>query len=125
MIYLTAFRSVTLSFLHAIITATFLAMLFARLGWISEMLPGVGHLGIGVLAFYHAIGSLSFPSPDKPSFRSGRPSFLSTSLARLRENSIASLANISTCATHPRRYVSFIQIHIKFFASSPMTLESR
>jgi len=60
MIYLTAFRSVTLSFLHVIITATFLAMVFARLGWISETLPGVGHLGIGILAFYHAIASLSF-----------------------------------------------------------------
>lgn len=60
MIYLTAFRSVTLSGLHVIITVTFLTMVFARLGWISETLPGVGHLGIGVLAFYHAIASLSF-----------------------------------------------------------------
>jgi succinate-acetate transporter protein len=60
MIYLTAFRSVALSFLHVIITATFLAMVFARLGWISETIPGVGHLSIGVLAFYHAIASLSF-----------------------------------------------------------------
>jgi succinate-acetate transporter protein len=60
MIYLTAFRSVALSGLHIIITVTFLAMVFARLGWISETLPGVGHLGIGVLAFYHAIASLSF-----------------------------------------------------------------
>jgi hypothetical protein len=51
---------VTLSGLHVIITVTFLAMVFARLGWISETLPGVGHLGIGVLAFYHAIASLSF-----------------------------------------------------------------
>jgi hypothetical protein len=33
---------------------------FSRLGWISETLPGVGHLAIGILAFYHAIGSLSF-----------------------------------------------------------------
>ena len=60
MIYLTAFRSVTLSCLHSIITATFLTMLFARLGWISETLPGVGHVVIGILAFYHAIPSLSF-----------------------------------------------------------------
>jgi uncharacterized protein len=60
MIYLTAFRSMTLSFLHVIITATFLATIFARLGWISETLPGVGHLGIGIVAFYHAIASLSF-----------------------------------------------------------------
>lgn len=60
MIYLTAFRSVTLSCLHGIITMTFLAMVFARLGWISDTLPGVGHLSIGVLAFYHAIASLSF-----------------------------------------------------------------
>jgi hypothetical protein len=60
MIYLTAFRSMTLSILHVIITATFLTMVFARLGWISETLPGVGHLTIGILAFYHAIASLSF-----------------------------------------------------------------
>jgi len=60
MIYLTAFRSATLSFLHVIITMTFLAMVFSRLGWISEVLPGAGHLAIGLLAFYHAIASLSF-----------------------------------------------------------------
>jgi hypothetical protein len=60
MIYLTAFRSVTLSVLHVVITATFLAMVFARLGWISETLPGAGHLAVGILAFYHAIASLSF-----------------------------------------------------------------
>jgi succinate-acetate transporter protein len=60
MIYLTAFRSMTLSFLHVIITATFLATVFTKLGWISEVLPGLGHLGIGIVAFYHAIASLSF-----------------------------------------------------------------
>ena len=35
-------------------------MVFARRAWIDETLPGVGHLAIGILAFYHAIGSLSF-----------------------------------------------------------------
>jgi succinate-acetate transporter protein len=59
MIYLTAYRSFALSLLHAIITLTFLTIVFARLGVISELLPGIGHLFIGILAFYHAIGSLS------------------------------------------------------------------
>lgn len=73
MIYLTAFRSVTLSLLHVIITATFLAMVFARMGLISETLPGVGHLGIGVLAFYHAIASLSFAFTGKAIVPLGPP----------------------------------------------------
>jgi uncharacterized protein len=59
MVYLTAYRSVALSLLHAIITLTFLSTVCMRLNLISETLPGVAHLAVGTLAFYHAIGSLS------------------------------------------------------------------
>lgn len=59
MVYLTAYRSVALSLLHAAITLTFLSTVCMRLDLISETLPGVAHLVVGTLAFYHAIGSLS------------------------------------------------------------------
>jgi succinate-acetate transporter protein len=59
MVYLTAYRSVALSLLHIIITVTFLSTVCMRLNLISETLPGLAHLAVGTLAFYHAIGSLS------------------------------------------------------------------
>lgn len=59
MVYLTTYRSVALSLLHVVITLTFLSTVCMRLGLISETLPGVAHLVVGALAFYHAIGSLS------------------------------------------------------------------
>ncbi len=59
MIYLTAYRSVALTLLHAVITMTFFSTVCMRLNLTSEMFPGVAHLAVGILAFYHAIGSLS------------------------------------------------------------------
>ena len=59
MVYLTAYRSVALSLLHAVITLTFFSTVCIRLNLTSEMVPGVAHLAVGILAFYHAIGSLS------------------------------------------------------------------
>ncbi|MDR4480689.1 MAG: acetate uptake transporter [Nitrospira sp.] len=59
MVYLTAYRNLTLSALHIVITLTFLATTFARLDFISELLPGWGHLLVGLMAFYHAVGSLT------------------------------------------------------------------
>ena len=59
MIFLTAYRNLTLSALHVVITLTFLATTFARLDFISELLPGWGHLIVGLMAFYHAVGSLT------------------------------------------------------------------
>ncbi len=59
MVYLTAYRSVALSLLHVVITLTFLSTVCMRLDLISETLPGIAHLVVGTLAFYHAIGSLS------------------------------------------------------------------
>lgn len=59
MIYLTAYRNFTLSLLHVIITLTFLVTSLARLDFISETLPGFGHIVVGLIAFYHAIASLT------------------------------------------------------------------
>jgi succinate-acetate transporter protein len=59
MIFLTAYRNLTLSALHVVITVTFLATTFARLDFISELLPGWGHIIVGLMAFYHAVGSLT------------------------------------------------------------------
>lgn len=59
MVYLTAYRSVALCFLHLVITLTFFSTVCMRLNLISETLPGLAHLAVGTLAFYHAIGSLS------------------------------------------------------------------
>ena len=74
MIYLTAYRSVALSLLHVIITLTFLASVLGRLGVVSsETLPGLGHLCIGLLAFYHAIGSLSLAFTGKALLPLGQP----------------------------------------------------
>lgn len=59
MVYLTAYRSVALCLLHVVITLTFFSTVCMRLNLISETLPGLAHLTVGTLAFYHAIGSLS------------------------------------------------------------------
>jgi hypothetical protein len=59
MVYLTAYRSVALSLLHVVITLTFFSTVCVKLNLTSEMFPGVAHLAVGTLAFYHAIGSLS------------------------------------------------------------------
>ncbi len=60
MVHLTAYRNTTLCALHLIITATFLLTFLARLNFIGELLPGVFHILVGLMAFYHAIASLTF-----------------------------------------------------------------
>ncbi|MBS0169028.1 MAG: acetate uptake transporter [Nitrospira sp.] len=59
MVFLTAYRNLTLSALHVVITLTFLTTTFAGLDFISELLPGWGHIIVGLMAFYHAVGSLT------------------------------------------------------------------
>ncbi|MGQ0810751.1 MAG: acetate uptake transporter [Nitrospiraceae bacterium] len=54
MVYLTAYRNFTLSFLHAVITLTFAATSLARLDVITETLPGILHIAVGLIAFYYA-----------------------------------------------------------------------
>jgi uncharacterized protein len=60
MVYLTAYRNTTLCVLHVVITATFLLTFLARLDLISELLPGIFHILVGLMAFYHAVASLTF-----------------------------------------------------------------
>jgi hypothetical protein len=45
--------------LNLIITLTFLSTLLARLGLIGETGPGLFHIVVGVMAFYHAVASLT------------------------------------------------------------------
>jgi uncharacterized protein len=59
MTYLTAYRNATLCILHVIITMTFSSTVLARLDMIGETIPGVLHLVVGLMAFYHAVASLT------------------------------------------------------------------
>lgn len=59
MVYLTAYRNATLCMLHLIITISFVSTLLARLSLISETGPGIFHIVVGVMAFYHAVASLT------------------------------------------------------------------
>lgn len=59
MVYLTAYKNTTLCVLHVIITITFSSTVLARLGIIGETLPGILHIVVGLMAFYHAVASLT------------------------------------------------------------------
>lgn len=59
MVYLTAYRNTTLCILHMVITITFSSTVLARLDLITETLPGLLHIVVGLLAFYHAVASLT------------------------------------------------------------------
>jgi succinate-acetate transporter protein len=59
MVYLTAYRNATLCILHVFITACFSFTVLARLDLITETVPGLLHIMVGVMAFYHAVASLT------------------------------------------------------------------
>jgi uncharacterized protein len=59
MVYLTAYRNATLCTLHIVITFTFAFTVLARLDAISETIPGFLHIVVGLMAFYHAVASLT------------------------------------------------------------------
>ena len=73
MVYLTAYRNVTLSVLHLFVSFTFLVTTFARLDFISDVLPGWGHLVVGFLAFYYAVASLTQAFTGRALFPLGPP----------------------------------------------------
>jgi succinate-acetate transporter protein len=73
MVYLTAYRNTTLSLLHAIIAATFVVTSLERLDMISETLPGIGHVMVGLLAFYYAVASLTQAFTGEPLLPLGPP----------------------------------------------------
>lgn len=60
MVYLTAYRNTTLCALHLVITITFFTTFLAHLDLLSEILPGIFHILVGLMAFYHAVASLTF-----------------------------------------------------------------
>ena len=59
MVYLTAYRNTTLCALHVVITITFFTTFLAHLDLLSETLPGIFHILVGLMAFYHAAASLT------------------------------------------------------------------
>lgn len=59
MVYLTAYKNTTLCVLHVVITVTFSSTVLARLGIIGETFPGILHIVVGLMAFYHAVASLT------------------------------------------------------------------
>jgi uncharacterized protein len=59
MVYLTAYRNATLCILHAVITVTFSSSVLVQVGLITETLPGMFHMVVGLMAFYHAVASLT------------------------------------------------------------------
>jgi succinate-acetate transporter protein len=60
MVYLTAYRNTALCVLHVAITFTFFSTFLARLDMLTETIPGILHIIVGLMAFYHAVGSLTF-----------------------------------------------------------------
>jgi len=59
MVYLTAYRNATLCMLHFVITITFSSTVLVQLGLITETPPGLLHIIVGLMAFYHAVASLT------------------------------------------------------------------
>ncbi len=59
MVYLTAHRNTALCLLHVVITITFSVTVLAHFDVISETFPGLLHIIVGLLAFYHAVASLT------------------------------------------------------------------
>ncbi|OGW48265.1 MAG: hypothetical protein A2V62_04615 [Nitrospirae bacterium RBG_19FT_COMBO_58_9] len=60
MVYLTAYRSTTLCLLFFMIAATCFLTVLTCLVLLTETLPGIGHIIVGLLALYHAVGSVTF-----------------------------------------------------------------
>ena len=59
MVYHLAYRSTTLCLLFLMIAATCLLTVLAGLGLVREIIPGIGHIVVGLMALYHALGSVS------------------------------------------------------------------
>ena len=73
MVYLTAYRNTALCVLHVAITAIFFSTFLARLDMLTETIPGVCHILVGLLAFYHAVGSLTSAFTGRELFPLGPP----------------------------------------------------
>lgn len=73
MVYLTAYRNTALPVLHLVIMATFFTTFLARMGILTETIPGICHILVGFMAFYHAVGSLTFAFTGHELFPLGPP----------------------------------------------------
>lgn len=60
MVCRTVYRSTTLCLLFSVIAVTCFLTFLARLDILTETLPGIGHVVVGLMAFYHAVGSVTF-----------------------------------------------------------------
>jgi uncharacterized protein len=73
MVYLTAYRNTALCVLHVAITVTFFSTFLARMDMLTETIPGVCHILVGLLAFYHAVSSLTSAFTGRELFPLGSP----------------------------------------------------
>ena len=75
MVYLTGHKSKTLMILHVFITAVFTIDIFIKLNYPFEYYAGVDHVCIGLLALYHAMGTLINKFTNKATVPLGKPLF--------------------------------------------------
>ena len=75
MIYLTGHKSIALMILHIFITAVFTIDILIKLNFPFEYYAGVDHIIIGLLALYHAIGTLVNKYTQRATIPLGKPLF--------------------------------------------------
>lgn len=73
MIFLTAYKSLTLMTLHFFIAIVFSIDTLIKLGYPLEYYAGATHLMIGAIALYHAMSTLIFKFTGKDVFPLGEP----------------------------------------------------
>ena len=97
MVYLTGHKTLALCVLHVVITATLSVVVLSKLGIVSELLPGIGHLVIGGLAFVCAMGTLVNEFTTETKIPMGRAP-LARSIANGKTKSVTETAQL-----HPDR----------------------
>ena len=75
MIYLTGHKSLVLMILHIFITTVFVIDILIKLNYSFEYYAGIDHVIIGLLALYHAMGTLVNKFTRKVSIPLGNPPF--------------------------------------------------
>ena len=75
MIYLTGHKSIALMILHIFITAVFTIDVLIKLNFPFEYYAGVNHVIIGLLALYHAMGTLVNKYIGRSTIPLGKPAF--------------------------------------------------
>ena len=75
MIYLTGHKSLVLMILHMFITSVFTIDILIKLNYSFEYYAGIDHVIIGLVALYHAMGTLVNKFTHKVSIPLGNPPF--------------------------------------------------